>query len=64
MKGYVNPAKLLGISKERYRVDDKFCGQTDNLPEEQAYMHLYWREETGIPQVNVVFKVELKYYVK
>ena len=64
MKGYVNPAKILGNSKERYRVDEKFCGRSDTLPEEMAYMHLYWREETGIPNVNVVMKVELKYYVK
>ena len=63
-KGYVDNPKLLGVSKERYRVDDQYSALKTANPVLSPYLHMYWREVAGTTGITLNFKVHLTYYCK
>lgn len=64
-KGKLYPAKLLGISNERYRVDDTYAGLGMNSnPAASATLQLYAHDAlSNIPGLDVVVTVDLWYNV-
>lgn len=64
MRGYANPAKLMGMSRSRYSNEAQTGAAIGADPTEGAYLHLYWQNVSGIAGLPVQFKVYLTYYTK
>lgn len=65
MKGKIYPAKILGVSNERYRVDDLYASTGMNSdPAASATLQLYVHDAlTNFPGLDVVVTVDLYYHV-
>lgn len=48
IKGYCNNPKIMGVSKERFRVDDVYTATSGNNPTKIPYLHVYAHGQAGL----------------
>lgn len=63
IKGYCHNAKILGVSKLRYSLDDEYTATAGVPPAEEPYLHIYARERAGTSGIVIGMAVQLTYYV-
>lgn len=62
INGYVQNHKLLGVSKQEYRIDDDFDASMGGNPTTVAYLHVYVEAPAGTAAHNVYVDVQLTYF--
>lgn len=63
-KGYMNAAKVLGVTKLRYGSDDVYTANTGANPGVHAYLHMYSQPSDLTTTSTVRWKVNFTYYIQ
>lgn len=64
LKGVLRIPHLLGVTKERYRVDNVFTTTVTASPNTQLYFHVYTYDPVGVVDVNTNAGIWLTFHVE
>lgn len=62
VKGYCNNAKILGVSRLRYGLDDIYSATAGVAPNTEPYLHIYIKERGATSGIVIGVSVQLTYY--